>query len=98
MKAQQYLCQGERPCSSHHPSGAQGLAPGNAAAAPAVVALRCTQPQTMLNMRGSGQGVQHCCARRHTGHPPLLSPLGTQGRVRAAGLCTPGGGGGGGLS
>ena len=43
-----------------------------------------------------GRGVRHCCARRHTGHPPLPAPPRTQGTVRAVGLRTPGGGGGGG--
>ena len=41
-----------------------------------------------------GRGVRHCRARRHAGHPPLptTSP-GPLGRVRAAGLRTPGRGG-----
>ena len=42
-----------------------------------------------------GRGVWHCCARRHTGHPPLPIPPGAPGRARAAGLRTPRGGGGG---
>ena len=41
-----------------------------------------------------GRGVRHCCARRHTGHPPLLAALGAPGRASAAGLRIPGGGGG----
>ena len=40
-----------------------------------------------------GRGVRHCCAGHHTGHPPLPASPGTRGRVRAAGLRTPGGGG-----
>ena len=39
-----------------------------------------------------GRVVRHCCARRHTGHPPLPEPSGAPGRARAAGLRTPGGG------
>ena len=41
-----------------------------------------------------GRGVRYCCARRHTGHPPLPIPPGAPGRARAAGLRTPRGGGG----
>ena len=40
-----------------------------------------------------GRGVRHCCARRHTGHPPLPIPPGAPGGARAAGLRTPRGGG-----
>ena len=77
------------------PAARQGQAPGNLAAAPAAVALRCTQPQTMIHMRSGGQRGAALLRQAPHRTPPPTGTLGTQGRVRAAGLRTPGGGGGG---
>ena len=80
------------------PAVRRGQAPRNSAAAPAAVALRCTQSQTMLNMRGTGQGAAALLRQATYRTPP---PTGTAWVTRlseGAGAAHLRRGGGGGLS
>ena len=76
------------------PAVRQGHSPGNSAAVPAAMAFCVARNHRQCSTFAAvGRGVRHYCPRHHTGHPPLPVPPRTQGRVRAAGLRTPGGGG-----
>ena len=76
------------------PAVRQGRAPGNSAAAPAAVVLRCTQLRTMLHMRGVGQ--VGAALLRHAPHM-ITPPTGTAwdtGQSECGGAAHPGRGGG----